>query len=88
MKNKWKDKTFRSKVLSSQKTTIYVEGLQGRPFGSYSRLRKIRCVTKNNSTGDSFAINVPRELALHFTDTKFTCAISGNSIIFESGCKT
>ena len=47
----------------------------------------IRKTTTNNATGDSFAITIPRFIAEQFSGCHFTMVISGNSIIFTSGCK-
>ena len=48
---------------------------------------KIKKVTSNNKTGDSYAITVPRIIAQKFEEYLFRMVVSGNSIIFESGCK-
>jgi len=48
---------------------------------------KIRKTTTGNFTGDSYAITVPRIIAKKFEECFFKLCVSGNSIIFESGCK-
>ena len=48
---------------------------------------KIRKTTINNKTGDSYAITIPRCIAQQFEDVLFRMCISGQSIVFESGCK-
>ena len=48
---------------------------------------RIRKTTTNNKTGDSYAITIPRIVAQQFEEILFRLCISGNSIIFESGCK-
>jgi hypothetical protein len=48
---------------------------------------KIKKVTSNNKTGDSYAITIPRVVAQKFESCFFKMCVSGNSIIFESGCK-
>ena len=48
---------------------------------------KIRKTTINNKTGDNYAITIPSFLAKQFSEIYFRINISGNSIIFESGCK-
>lgn len=48
---------------------------------------KIKKVVTNNKTGDSYAITIPRIIAQRFEGFLFRLAVSGNSIIFESGCK-
>ena len=48
---------------------------------------KIKKVVTSNKTGDSYAITIPRIVAQEFEETFFKLCVSGNSIIFESGCK-
>ena len=48
---------------------------------------KIKKVVTNNKTGDSYAITIPRIIAQQFEEVLFRLTISGNTIIFESGCK-
>ncbi len=48
---------------------------------------KIRKTTINNATGDNYSITIPRVIAQRFEECLFRLAISGNCIIFESGCK-
>jgi len=48
---------------------------------------QIRKTTTNNKSGDSYAITIPRIIALQFEEYFFRMRVSGNSIIFESGCK-
>ena len=48
---------------------------------------KIRKTTSNNKSGDNYSITVPRIIAQKFEECLFRLAISGNTIIFESGCK-
>jgi len=56
-------------------------------YRTASKFRKIRQVTTNNSTGDSFAITVPRDIAQNFSGTFFSISTTPNSIIFTSGGK-
>lgn len=48
---------------------------------------KIKKVTKGNKTGDSYAITVPSIVAQKFESCLFKLTVSGNAIIYESGCK-
>ena len=48
---------------------------------------QIRKTTLGNKTGDNFSITVPRVIAQKFDDIYFRVTISGNSLIFTSGCK-
>jgi len=48
---------------------------------------KIRKTTTNNKTGDNYAITIPRIIAQKFEECFFKMCVSGDSIIFESGCK-
>ena len=48
---------------------------------------KIRKTTSNNKTGDNYSITIPRIIAHQFEECLFRLAVSGNSIIFQSGCK-
>jgi hypothetical protein len=48
---------------------------------------RIRKTTINNKTGDNYAITIPRYIAEQFRGWYFTISVSGNSIIFTSGCK-
>ena len=56
-------------------------------YRTAGKLHKIRQTTVGNLTGDSFAITVPKEIASQFKDVSFTTMVSGNSIVFTSGCK-
>jgi hypothetical protein len=48
---------------------------------------KIRKTTINNNTGDNYSITIPRIIAEQFIDCSFRITISGNTIMFISGCK-
>ncbi len=48
---------------------------------------KIRRTTTNNKTGDNYSITVPRIIAQKFEQVFFRLSISGNTILFVSGCK-
>lgn len=48
---------------------------------------QIRKTTINNKSGDNYAITIPRIIAQKFKDYFFKLEVSGNSIIFTSGCK-
>jgi len=48
---------------------------------------RIRKTTVNNKTGDNYSITIPRIIAQKFEEVLFRMCVSGNSIIFESGCK-
>jgi len=48
---------------------------------------RIRKTTVNNKTGDNYSITIPRIIAQQFEECFFKMCVSGNSIIFESGCK-
>jgi hypothetical protein len=48
---------------------------------------KIRKTTTNNSTGDNFALTVPREIAKSYENTVFSISASGSSIVFTSGAR-
>jgi len=48
---------------------------------------KIRKVVTNNKTGDSYAITIPRIIAQEFEETFFRLCVSGDNILFTSGCK-
>ena len=48
---------------------------------------RIRKTTVNNKTGDNYSITIPRIIAQKFAEVLFRMCVSGNSIIFESGCK-
>lgn len=48
---------------------------------------KIRKTTMNNKTGDNYSITIPRIIAKKFEECFFRLYISGNCIVFESGCK-
>jgi len=48
---------------------------------------RIRKTTINNKTGDSYAITIPKFIAQKFEEVLFRLAVSGNTIVFESGCK-
>jgi len=48
---------------------------------------KIRKTTSNNKTGDNYSITIPNFIAKKFEGFLFKLAVSGNSLIFESGCK-
>jgi len=48
---------------------------------------KIRKTTTNNKTGDNFSITIPRIIAQKFDMCFFKLEVSGNALIFTSGCK-
>ena len=48
---------------------------------------RIRKTTINNKTGDNYSITIPRIIAQEFEEVLFKMCVSGNTIIFESGCK-
>lgn len=48
---------------------------------------KIRKTTVNNKTGDNYSITIPRIIAEKFNGYFFKLIVSGNSLIFTSGCK-
>jgi hypothetical protein len=48
---------------------------------------QIRKTTVGNKTGDNYAITIPRIIAEQFMDCTFRITVSGNSIMFISGCK-
>ena len=48
---------------------------------------KICKATTNNKTGDNYSITVPRFIAQKFNEVYFKLDVSGNCLIFESGCK-
>jgi len=48
---------------------------------------RIRKTTVNNKTGDNYSITIPRIIAHKFEECFFKMCVSGNAIIFESGCK-
>jgi len=48
---------------------------------------RIRKATTNNRTGDNYSITIPREIAKQFLEYNFTIEVSGNALIFQSGCK-
>ena len=48
---------------------------------------KIRKTTTQNKSGDNFSITIPRFIAKQFSGCLFSMNVSGNSILFESGCK-
>jgi hypothetical protein len=48
---------------------------------------KIRKTTVNNSSGDNYSITIPRVIAQQFQEYWFKLSVSGNNLIFESGCK-
>jgi len=52
-----------------------------------NRAYKIRKVTTNNKTGDSYAITIPKKMAYVFHNTYFNIIPSGNNIILESGAR-
>lgn len=56
-------------------------------YRTANKFYHIRQTTTNNSTGDSFALTVPHAIASQFSDVLFSIQISGNSIIYTSGCK-
>jgi hypothetical protein len=56
-------------------------------YRTANKFYKIRQTTTNNSTGDSFALTVPREIASKFGDINFSIHVSGTSIIYSSGCR-
>ena len=48
---------------------------------------KIRRTTINNRTGDNYAITIPRVIAEKFLNLNFLLEVSGDAIMFKSGCK-
>ncbi len=48
---------------------------------------QIRKTTTKNRSGDNFAITIPRIVANQFDNIFFAISISGNTLIFTSGCK-
>ena len=58
-----------------------------KPYRGPSFRYKIKQVTTNNKTGDSYAINIPKVVAEMFGDIQFNLFIAGSNIIFSSGCK-
>ena len=58
-----------------------------KPYRGPSFRYKIRKVTTNNKTGDSFAITVPRSIAILFQNVEFNVFIAGSNIILGSGCR-
>ena len=48
---------------------------------------QIRKTTTKNRTGDNYSITIPRIIAQKFEECLFKICVSGNSILFESGCK-
>jgi len=48
---------------------------------------RIRKTTTNNKTGDNFGITIPKYFADKFDGIYFRVSVSGDSIIFTSGCK-
>ena len=58
-----------------------------KPYRGPSYKYKIKKITTNNKTGDSYAINVPQVIAEMFVDVQFNLFIAENSMVFSSGCK-
>ncbi|MEK6884058.1 MAG: hypothetical protein AABY22_30800 [Nanoarchaeota archaeon] len=58
-----------------------------KPYRGPSYRYKIKKVTTNNKTGDSFAITVPKVVAEMFINVEFNLFIAGRSMVFASGCK-
>jgi hypothetical protein len=56
-------------------------------YRTASKFYHIRQTTTNNATGDSFALTVPKSIASTFFGINFSVQVSGNSIIYTSGCK-
>ena len=48
---------------------------------------KIRKTTTGNKTGDNYSITIPRIIAKKFENCYFKLDMSGNCLLFESGCK-
>jgi len=46
----------------------------------------IRKIASSGRGADAFAITVPQNIALLFVGVKFSLVISGNSLIYTSGC--
>ncbi|MFW6243162.1 MAG: hypothetical protein ACOC2W_03290 [bacterium] len=46
---------------------------------------KIRQLTKNNKTGDSYGVTLPNEIVKKFGTCEVTATISGTTIVLESG---
>ena len=60
---------------------------QLKPYRGPSFRYKIRKVTSNNKTGDSYGINIPRVVATLFENVQFNIFIAGSDIVLSSGCK-
>ena len=60
---------------------------QLKPYRGPSYRYKIKKVTTNNKTGDSFAITVPKVVADMFVGVEFNFFIAGNNMVFSSGCR-
>jgi hypothetical protein len=56
-------------------------------YRTANKLLKIRKTTTNNSTGDNFALTVPRAIAQQYENTMFSVAASGAAIVFTSGAR-
>ncbi len=61
--------------------------LRQRQDGAYSKTKKIRPLTTNNKTGDSYGITIPRAIAYQFQDVYLTITTKDNRIILESGAR-
>jgi len=57
------------------------------PYRGPALTYKIRKTTTNNKTGDNYSLTVPSFVAKKFEECLFKLCVSGNAIIFESGCK-
>jgi len=59
---------------------------------THSLKHKLRYIVRNNKTGDSIGITLPKELLLgtrtldHFLGVTFYISASGSTIILQSGC--
>lgn len=66
---------------------IKLEGYQKISYRGPALQYQIRITNPSNKTGDNFSITVPRIIAQQFENTFFRITVSGDSILFESGCK-
>ncbi len=58
-----------------------------RPYRGPSFRYKIRKMTTNNKTGDSYGINIPKAIVSIFEGVEFNVFVSGSNIVLASGCK-
>lgn len=50
-----------------------------------SKQRSIRKVVTSNTSGDAYAISIPKPIAEQFSNVKFKILIYGTSLILQSG---